>query len=97
MKNIWLVAAICLIMATNIHNAAAFSTDQKDSVNTDGSVKYADPDEQMPGFMVAPDNGAAMSNSLSSGAPSVTMPAVGENDNGARAFDRAFSHQQDKE
>ncbi|MGB9152052.1 MAG: hypothetical protein WCD70_03085 [Alphaproteobacteria bacterium] len=97
MKKLWLVAALFLAVLLNVRNAAAFSVDQSANQNTDGSPKFADPDEQMPGFMVAPSNAGAGNGSLSFGGSPVTMPQQGEHDSGARAFDQAFSHQQDKE
>jgi hypothetical protein len=95
MKNFWLPAAILTAVLSAPHPAAAFSTEQVPGQNSDGTPKFADPDEQMPGFVTAP-GGAGAGNSLSlSGAP-VTIPTQGEYDNGARAFDQAFSHQQDR-
>jgi len=79
-------------------NAFAFSTVQPMAQNSDGSPKFADPDEQMPGFMVAPDDSEASNRALSFGnATPVTPPTPKDYDSGARAFDQAFAHQQDKE
>jgi hypothetical protein len=97
MKNFWFIAAIFLVSLSGVHNAAAFSTDQRNYQNSDGSPKFEDPDEQMPNFILTPDQAGTGSRSSFSGAPAVTVPAPGDNSPGAMAFDRAFSHQQDKE
>ena len=97
MNKLWLSAAILLASLSVGHGAAAFSTDHSTAQNSDGSPKFADPDEQKPGFMVGPDNSSAKNLSLSFGSSAVTPPSAGDNDSGARAFDRAFAHQQDKE
>ncbi|MGB9153058.1 MAG: hypothetical protein WCD70_08230 [Alphaproteobacteria bacterium] len=97
MKRLWLIAALLLAMISNAHNAAAFSIDQSSNQNTDGSAKFTDPDEKMPGFVVAPSSAGAGNGVLSFGNSGVNVPAQGENDSGAKAFDQAFSHQQDKE
>jgi hypothetical protein len=97
MKNFWLIAAIALLALSNVHNAAAFSTDSRNNQNSDGSPKFADPDEQMPGFVVAPDNARSGGRAPSSGFTAVTIPQTGENTPGARAFDEAFTRQQNRE
>jgi len=95
MKKIWFATALFATLAI-VHNAAAFSVDQSSSQNSDGTPKFADPDDQKPGFMLGLDGGETRVGSIPLGAPTVTAPTMGENDNGARAFDQAFAHQQDK-
>ncbi len=97
MKKLWISTALFVALLANIHSAAAFSTDQGANQNSDGSPKFADPDEQMPGFMVAPDEVRARTGTLSFGSSPVTAPTQGEYDSGAKAFDQAFSRQQNKE
>ena len=96
MKNLWIIAAIFLLLLSNPHNAAAFSTDHRDNQNSDGSPKFMDPDEQRPEFMITtPDNTEATGRALSFGA--VTVPGPRDNTPGAMDFERAFAHQQGKE
>lgn len=97
MKNIKIAGLILVGSLLCIHNAAAFSVDNDSSQSINGQQKFTDPDEQMPGFVASPNEAQMRNRMLSNEPPSVTMPTVGDTDDGARAFDQAFSHQQDKE
>jgi hypothetical protein len=94
MKNIWLIMAIFLLAISGAHGAAALSTEYRNNQNNDGTPRFADPDEQKPGFMVAPDNVGNENVAPSSGFSGVTLPAAGDVTSGAEAFDRTFSQQQ---
>jgi len=97
MKKFWLATAVLVTVLMNSQGAAAFSVDQSANQNTDGSPKFADPDEQTPRFLVSPDASGAGSRALSFGASSMAVPGQAYPDSGSQSFDKAFSHQQDKE
>ena len=89
-----LLAAIVMLMA-GAHAAAAFSTSvQPDGVS--GGASIADPDEQMPGFMVSPDQARDVTQSYGAPADQLTMPSMRENDAGAAAFNQAYTHLQNR-
>ena len=95
MKKIYLILAVLALLGAFIPEAPAFSIDQSANLNSDGSQKFADPDEQAPAFMVGPSGQAPYTRSFSS-SDTVTMPTIGNNDKGAQAFDQAYAHQQNK-
>ncbi len=75
--------------------AYAFSTEVA-PVQTDGTAKFADPDETMPNLVMAPQPGSAGLVPLSQPGQQVTMPTMGTNDQGSAAFDHAYNHLQDR-
>jgi hypothetical protein len=95
MKKIFAILAALGFLVLGAQAAQAFSTEQQNGVNPDGTAKFADPDEQMPNFVVGPgDNaGTAPSASIMDGNP-VTIPTYGESDPGAAAFNQAFDRLQ---
>ncbi len=97
MKNRLLFAALLLGVVMMSYNVLALSTEQRNSENTDGTAKFADPDEQMPAFVISSDHTSSAGSSLSFGDSQVTPPTVGDSDYGARDFDRAYAHLQQKE
>lgn len=75
--------------------ALAFSTEQASGQNSDGSSKFVDPDEQMPNFMTGgPDTDSSGLQSLSLDQAPVTPLTSGDYDEGAAAFNQAYSHLQ---
>lgn len=97
MKAFWfIVLLLCSLIISN-HNAAAFSTDTKSNQDNNGAPKFVDPDERMPGYVMTPYDTNLESKTLSLGQPMVTLPRPGDLDQGSKAFDQAFSHQQNKE
>jgi hypothetical protein len=97
MKTIRLVALSLLVFFSAAAPAFAFAVEQAASQNNDGLPKFADPDEQKPAFVIGPNNPSSGNVALSFSGSSESAPHQGEHDDGARAFDQAFSHQQDKE
>jgi len=100
MKNSYFALASLLAILAFIEPAHALSTDQGKYQNTDGTPKFSDPDEQMPGFMVSPGASTSQNGSLSVnsfGNSSVNMPSAQDTSSGARAFDQAYDHQQNRE
>jgi hypothetical protein len=92
MKTVWLFAAILLGPTLMDSAAMAFSTDQSANQNSNGSPKFVDPDDQKPGFMTAPSDSNDHNLSFFLSGTNTTVPMAGENDNGAKAFDRALAH-----
>jgi hypothetical protein len=51
MKKTWIIIALLLLVGFPIRSAMAFSQVSAPQ-SSDGTPKFTDPDEQMPGFMV---------------------------------------------
>jgi hypothetical protein len=96
MKKTWIIIALLLLVGFPIRSAMAFSQVSAPQ-SSDGTPKFTDPDEQMPGFMVGSEQSGNATRGLSVGMPGVTIPSMSDRDYGAQAFDQAFSHQQSKE
>jgi hypothetical protein len=98
MKKLLALLAIGGMVMFAGHSAFAYSTEQRDDTNADGTSKFQDPDEQKPAFMISPGGGPSGMQMLPFGAGrnAVTPPAPGEYDQGAAAFDRAYSHIQSR-
>jgi hypothetical protein len=92
--------AVTLFLASA---AFALTVDNETGLNTDGTAKFADPDDTMPGFMTPP----AGAPSTPQAQPSVTLPMSSPNGGGPSfsfsggspgqssqgdAFDRAYAH-----
>jgi len=88
--------ALILVFGSLLISGSAFalSSEQKGGQNSDGSPKFADPDEQMPAFMVPQSQTRSGSGfqPLPEGA-SLTPLQPGQYDNGAAAFQKAYTHQ----
>jgi len=89
-----------LLFVTNFftnHNAAAFSTDSQ-GYQTRGNItaNMVDPDEQMPSFIMTPNHSLTENRSPIVQEPSVPGPRFGDKNEGAQAFEWAFSHQQNR-
>jgi hypothetical protein len=95
MKNTLIITALLLLVGFPIRNALAFSQVSAPQ-NTDGTPKFTDPDEQMPGFMVGTGQSENATRGLSIGMPGVTIPSMADRDSGAQSFDQAFSHLQNQ-
>ena len=94
MKNLKCLAAALAVLLLSSSGAFALSTEQG-TMNSDGTPKFSDPDEQTPPGLVSPDSGnvAHLSGPLSG--PSVTMPTAPQMmgvDQGGQAFDHAYGH-----
>ena len=96
MKKAWIIMALLLLVGLPIRCAFALSQ-QSAPQNIDGTPKFTDPDEQMPGFVVGSEQDGTGARGFSGSASNVTIPSMGDRDYGAQAFDQAFSHQQSKE
>lgn len=96
MKNSLIIMALLFLVGLPIRHAIALSQVQAPQ-NIDGTPKFTDPDEQMPGFVIGPQETGSGAVDFSGSASNVTVPTVGDRDYGAQAFDQAFSHQQSKE
>jgi len=79
-------------LASGIHGAAAFSTEQRSDRNADGTAKFADPDDQMPNFVTKFDDGEPSSRASTFDENPVTPPSYGDSNAGAAAFNRANAH-----
>jgi hypothetical protein len=73
--------------------AFALSEQVDTGTNSDGSAKFTDPDDKQPFFMTGSGGGSASSQAAPFDPASTTLPAPGDRDQGAAAFDRAFSMQ----
>lgn len=76
-------------------SAMALSVEQRDNTNSDGTARFADPDQQMPAGLVSPDsmNNGGRVGPLSGAA--VVAPGVPQMlgvDRGGEAFDQAYGH-----
>jgi len=92
------IIAIAIILSSTSPASAAFTQDQGKYSNLDGSPKFSDPDDQMPGILSSPADehnmqsqgsfsfGLSRTNRLNS----VTPEQGGVNDD---AFEQAYQHQ----
>jgi hypothetical protein len=76
------------------HAVFAFSTEQVPSQTNNGSSKFADPDEATPNFVMHPAEGQSGFELMPLTQGTVTLPSLGEVDEGASAFNQAYSHLQ---
>jgi len=97
MKKLWFIPAIVGLALSTSSQAMALTTESRNDQNADATSKFSDPDEQKPAFMVnAPNGGDNSSHAQSNGFSGVTLPSMGDNTPGARAFDDAVSRQQNR-
>jgi hypothetical protein len=98
MKRISVAFAILMALMLTSANASALSIEQKDTTNSDGTPKFADPDEQTPPLLAMPNNGSG--NNVVENPSAVVAPSMpqmlGADQNGQQAFDRAYAHLQNK-
>jgi hypothetical protein len=98
MKNYILLAALVAVLAPV--NAHALSIEQKDNTNTDGTPKFADPDEQAPPMLAMPNDSGSGSMALDPSQYSVNRPSVpqmmGVTQGSDDAFDHAAAHLQNQ-
>lgn len=74
---IFCIIALAMLMFS-ASPSFALSIDRDSGVNTDGTAKFADPDDQMPNFMTGPPEDQAPAHAT----PSVLLPmSPGENTN----------------
>ena len=83
-----------VVLAVGMASAAqAFSLDQRNDRNSDGTAKFADPDEQMPNFVISPEAAAASVDHSATRTAPTTLTQPSDTTSGAAAFDRAYAHQ----
>jgi len=93
-------AAIFALLLLASSSAFALSTDRDSGMNSDGSAKFSDPDDQRPGFARGQSDDDSASANARSIAPTVSPGMAGlENgrsfnpqNQGPDAFDQAYSH-----
>ena len=103
MRSHLLLAALFAVTLFLAPAAFALSIDNDTGMNADGSAKFADPDDEMPGFMTPPSGAPSTPQAQSSvtlpmsspsgGGPSLSFSggSLGQQQQGD-AFDHAYAH-----
>jgi len=98
MKKIVFILLVTAMLGMFSASANALS-EQVAPVNSDGTAKFADPDERAPAFLIAPNGGlsptAGDPSSANVQAPSLAN-RIGTMGEGAQSFDRAVNHLQNQ-
>lgn len=93
MKKSWLLGSMVAVLML-AGPAFALSVEQG-PVNSDGTAKFSDPDEQTPQGLVSPDSGSSHFSAGVTQQPymgSPYTPQVMGMDQGQNAFDNAYNH-----
>jgi hypothetical protein len=91
MKLTLFIASFVLLTMANAPHAQALSVESRNSQNSDGTQKFADPDEQMPAFLVSPGSVNSGEVGFVSGANAVVIPQSVSNTLRARELNSTSS------
>jgi hypothetical protein len=95
MKNLRFLALVLAFAVLAAPGAFALSTEQS-PINSDGTPKFADPDDQTPPGLVSSDgHSSGVTMNLSGSSSPVNLPTPGQAmgmDQGQSAFDHAYGH-----